>query len=70
MVTAQISSKVVNVSPAKWMSKRRKGGRSSWPRHCGYRSHKLSGGREEGGGSLFMTAGLLVSAHRAQGQHP
>ena len=22
--------------------------------HCGYRSHKLSGGREEGGGSLFM----------------
>ena len=25
--------------------------------HCGYRSHKLSGGREEGGGSLFMTAG-------------
>ena len=37
-------------------------------RHCGYRSHKLTSvGRFVG---LFMTAGLLVSAHRAQGQHP
>ena len=45
------------------------GGRGSCARHWGYLGQKHTVWRE-GGGSLFLTEGLLVSAHRAQGQPP